>query len=205
MWSFIRFVVSGDLHIDYIGAVLIDLGLYMELVEESILVRSVHHELEVTGPRPEGCQELVMADHSPIKDRLRVQSKFSLEPNLQHSRSVDLGSVSMVCEHLDTSLAGHDVDGPAYQAVGCLPSFQMDSSTNIGFNDDMTSSHVVHVQLPKQIRSTEIEIVGEHGGVIHEIQYMGATLRDVKLNLELREEDIPLVVVNGDLEGVGPD
>ena len=57
-----------------------------------------------------------MADHSPIKDRLRVQSKFSLEPDLQHSRSVDLGSVSMVCEHLDTSLAGHDVDGPASQS-----------------------------------------------------------------------------------------
>ena len=102
----------------------------------------------------------------------------------------------MVCEHLGTSLAGHGVYVPVSQAVGCLLSFQMESSTDIGFNDIMTSSHVVHVQLPKQIRSTETEIVGEHGGVI---------LRDVKLNLELPEEDIPLVVVNGDLESVGPD
>ena len=91
---------------------------------------------------------------------------------------------------------GHDVDNPASQAVGCLLSFHMESSTDIGFNDNMTSFHVVSVQFPKQVRSTETEIVGEHGGVI---------LRDVKLNLELREEDIPLVVVNGDLEGVGPD
>ena len=80
----------------------------------------------------------------------------------------------------------------------------MDSSTNIGFNDDMTSSHVVHVQLPEQIRSTEIEIVGEHGGVIHDIQYMGAILSDVKLNLELPEEGVPLVFVNGDLESISP-
>ena len=102
----------------------------------------------------------------------------------------------MVCEHLDTSLAGHGVYVPVSQAVGCLLSLHMDFSTNISFNDEMTSSHVVSVQFPKQVRSTETEIVGEHGGVI---------LRDVKLNLELREEDIPLVVVNGDLEGVGPD
>merc|ERR1719342_846963 len=64
----VRFVVSGDLHIEYIGTVLIHLGLYMELVKESILVYSVHHELKVTGPRPEGCQELVLAHHSPIQD-----------------------------------------------------------------------------------------------------------------------------------------
>ena len=51
MWSLIQFVVSGDLHIEYIGAVLVDLGRYMELGEESILVstmnsRSLYHVLK---------------------------------------------------------------------------------------------------------------------------------------------------------------
>ena len=39
--------------------VLVDLGHNMELGEESI---------QVTGPHPEGCQELLMADNSLIKD-----------------------------------------------------------------------------------------------------------------------------------------
>ena len=66
MWSLIRLVVSGDLHIEYIGAVLVDLGHNMELGEESILMSTMNSRF--TGLRPEGCQELLMADNSLIKD-----------------------------------------------------------------------------------------------------------------------------------------
>merc|ERR1711962_1352504 len=107
----------------------------------------------------------------------------------------------MVCEHLDTSLAGQDVDGPSSQAVGSLTSFQMDSSHVVHSHGDR---FLRETQFPEQIRSTEIEVVGGHGGVSHDIQYMGAILGDVKLDLELPQEGVPLVFVNGDLESVGP-
>ena len=58
--------------------------------------------------------------------------------------------------------------------------------------------------LLEQVGGEELNVVGGAGGVAGYLDNLVTILDNVRLNLELAEEGVPVVPVNEELEGVGP-
>merc|ERR1719356_1378381 len=120
----------------------------------------------------------------------------------------------MVLPHLDTTLGGHNVNVPSSGAsVRRLLGIQLHTSGNVGLNDEEASPLVVdgegqgvlgNVQPLKQVGGTEAELVWSSGGVSGDVNDLLSVLHNVKVDLELTEQEVPVVSVNEELEVVGP-
>merc|ERR1711971_591225 len=157
---------------------------------------------------------ILLADNELVKDGLGVELKVALKSNLQLVRIVDLRGDCRVLPHLDASLGGHNVDVPSSGAsVGRLLGVQLHASGDVGLNEEEASPLVVDgegervlgdAQLPKQVGGAHAELVGRVDSVAGDVNHLLAVLDNVKVDLELAEDEVPVVPVNEELEVVSP-
>merc|ERR1719430_2561087 len=210
----VRLLVGGDQYVGNVASILVDLGLGVELVHHNILVLLVPEELKVAVPLREGSEDPVLADDHLVEEGLGVQLKVALKPDLQLVGIVHLGGDSVVLPHHGTALGGHDVNVPSAGAsIGRLFGIQLHAPGDVRLDDEEASPLVVdgegdgvlgNVEPFKQVGGTDAELVWRVDSVSRDVDDLLSVLDNVKVDLELAEEEVPVVPVNEELEVVGP-
>merc|ERR1719430_1416551 len=120
----------------------------------------------------------------------------------------------MVLPHLGASLGGHNVNVPSAGAsIGRLLGIQLHAPGDVRLDDEEASPLVVdgegdgvlgNVEPLKEVGGTGTELVWRVDGVSRDVDDLLSVLDNVKVDLELTEEEVPVVPVNEELEVVGP-
>merc|ERR1712223_72373 len=210
----VRLLVGGDQHVGNIASILVDLGLGVELVHHNILVLFVPEELKLAVPLGEGSEDPVLADDHLVEEGLGVQLKVALKPDLQLVSIIHLGGDGVVLPHHGAALGGHDVNVPSAGAsVGRLFGVQLHASSNVGVDDQEASPLVVdghgervlgNVEPLEEVGGAGAELVGGVHGVAGDVDDLVAVLHNVEVDLELAQQEVPVVSVDEELEVVGP-
>merc|ERR1711910_316253 len=111
-------------------------------------------------------------------------------------------------------LGGHNVNVPSAGAsIGRLLGIQLHAPGDVRLDDEEASPLVVdgegdgvlgNVEPFKQVGGTDAELVRRVDSVSRDVDDLLSVLDNVKVDLELAEEEVPVVPVNEELEVVGP-
>merc|ERR1712061_619348 len=210
----VGFVVGGQQGLHHGLAVLLDLALHVELVEQNISLVLVQEEDKLSSSLVEGGEQSVVPDNLFVEEGLGINLNRVVEDQLDLVVVDGLLSGDVNLHHLLVVLLGEDVDVSASLAVVATLALDHDVSAKVGLDLDAASGNVSHlsfnlvvVDVPsvENIGGDEEEGVGGASGVDLEGDDLLAFFVQFDVNQELGEQEVLVLFVHENSDLIPPD
>merc|ERR1712165_6266 len=209
----VGFVVGGQQGLHHGLAVLLDLALHVELVEQNISLVLVQEEDKLSSSLVEGGEQSVVPDNLFVEEGLGVNLNRVVEDQLDLVVVDGLLSGDVNLHHLLVVLLGEDVDVSASLAVVATSPLDHDVTAKVGLDLDAAAGNVSHfsfnlvvVDVPsvEDIGGNEEEGVGAASGVNIEGDHLLAFFVQFDVNQELGEQEVLVLFVHKDPDLILP-